>query len=138
MTGKQPKRKPRPGVDVYGRIPLHYASLIGDVEAIKQAIQAGIDINTQDDNGYTPLRFAVQEFKVEVVKLLLDAGANPNLYDRHGNGPLWEAIGNSGLGTEILELLLSAGADPDKVNNYGKSPRSLALEIRHGLEKYFT
>jgi len=60
MTGKQPKRKPRPGVDEYGRTPLHYAAAEGNAEDVVKYLKAGNNPNLQDDNGWSPLHFAAQ------------------------------------------------------------------------------
>jgi len=81
MTGKQPKRKARPGVDAYGRIPLHYASAAGDVPTVHRLLAEGADPNAADDNGMTPLHFATQESRLEVALILLDAGASVDSMD---------------------------------------------------------
>src|SRR5690349_7649772 len=95
MTGKQPKRNQRPGVDPYGRTPLHYAALEGNVPAIESLLAAGASPNAQDDNGWTPLHFAAQERRLEAAELLLARGADPSIVDSHGNGPLGTAVFNA-------------------------------------------
>ena len=42
-------------------------------------INAGIEINNQNDNGVTVLMYAASSGKIDAVKLLLAAGANPHL-----------------------------------------------------------
>ncbi len=42
-------------------------------------INAGINLDNQNDNGVTVLMYAASSGKVEAVKLLLTAGANSNL-----------------------------------------------------------
>ena len=95
MAGKQPKRKPRPGVDEYGRTPLHNALIplfeAVDFQAIARLLKQGADPNAQDDNGFSPLHFAAQEALPEAARLLLDAGAAPNIKDFFGNTPLFRA-----------------------------------------------
>lgn len=137
MTGKIPKKNPREEIDEYGRNPLHYSVLKGEMDAVEQAIFEGIDVSSQDDNGMTPLHFAAQEQHIEVTKTLLQAGANPNIYDRNGNGPLWVAVLSTRDSFEIVKMLLDSGADPDKLNNAKRTPKDLALEIGHGFEEYF-
>ena len=137
-----PKRNPREGMDEYGRSPLHYAALHGNLDEVKSLIANGAGINMQDDGGMTPLQFAVQEKRQLVIELLLSLNANPNLLDVHGNGSLWTAVMTTKKITfdadiEIIELLLSHGANAHQENKHGRSPYKMALEIAHGLEKPF-
>jgi uncharacterized protein len=120
MSGKQPKRKPRPGVDEYGRIPLHHASADGDLEVLVRLLESGSSIDAQDDNGWTALHFAAQDRHSKLVDELLKRGANPNLVNSHGNSPLWVSLMNSRGDYSIVKSLLSAGADPDHKNAHGR------------------
>lgn len=124
MAGKQPKRKPRPGVDKYGRSPLHNALVplfeAVDIQAIARMIKEGADPNAQDDNGFSPLHFAAQESLPEAARLLLDAGADPNIKNAFGNTPLFRA-GNTERGIQLIKMLLDASADPFVPNHYGVS-----------------
>ena len=92
MTGKQPKRKPRPGVDEYGRNLLHEAAIRGELNSINEELSKGGSINAQDDNGWTALHFAAQGNHSAIVNELLRKGADANLVNTHGNGPLWVAV----------------------------------------------
>ena len=129
MSRKQPKRKPRPGVDEYGRTPLHLAACEGKVEDVARLLNNGVAANVQDDDGLTPLHFAAKAMSIEVTKLLVDAGADVRLKDTNGNTPLSNAVyasrGNGG----VIKLLRDAGADPSEPNNYGVSPVGLARTI---------
>jgi len=130
MSGKQPKRKPRPGVDEYGRIPLHYAAVEGDFEALVRLLESGSSIDTQDDNGWTALHFAVQDGHSKLVDELLRRGANPNLVNSHGNSPLWVGLMRArGDDYAVVKGLLAAGADPDHKNVHGRSPRDIATTM---------
>ena len=137
MNRKQPKRNSRPGVDEYGRTPLHYAALDGDAERVRQLLSDGADPDAQDDDGWTPLHFACQERHSGVAKVLLRGDADPNLTDKHGNGPLWTAVMNARSELEAVALLLSAGAKARQANRYGRSPHDMATTIGHGLEELF-
>jgi uncharacterized protein len=129
MAGKQPKRLPREGMDEYGRSPLHYAALRGNLAEVKQLISEGAQIDMQDDNGITALHFAVQDQRIDVVEFLLSLNANPNLLNQHGNGPLWTAVLSPKDKTEIMEMLLAQGANAKQVNKNGNSPCKLANDI---------
>jgi len=129
MSGKQPKRKPRPGVDEYGRLPLHYAALDGDLDALVRLLEAGSFADAQDDNGWTALHFAAQDRHSKILHELLKRRANPNLVDSHGNGPLWVALMNARGDFTIVKMLLAAGADLDCKNAHGRSPRDIATSM---------
>ena len=129
-----PKRKPRPGVDEYGRAALWHRAAEGNIEGVQFEIAAGANPNAGDDPGYTPLHVAVQERHSRIVALLLASGADPNRTDMHGNGPLWTAVygacrrDRTEQNLEMISFLLRGGADPDHKNRVEKSPRDFALE----------
>jgi ankyrin repeat protein len=129
MSGKQPKRRERPGVDRMGRTPLHYAALDGDVGRVRQLLASGLVAGATDDNGWTPLHFAAQSNAADATAQLLKAGASVDARDAHGNTPLSTAVFNSRGYGEVIKLLRAHGADPYAKNNHGVSPLSLARTI---------
>lgn len=129
MSGKQPKRNPRPGVDEYGRIPLHYAALDGDLDAVIRLLELGSLVDAQDDNGWTALHFAAQDGHSKIVEKLLRRGANLKLVNSHGNGALWVGLMSARGDFTIVKMLLAAGADPDCKNAHGRSPRDIATSM---------
>ena len=84
------------------------AVLRSDVEAMKQAIASGDNLNGFD-GGLTPLLWAISRGDVDAVRLLLESGADPNVRPNPSDSPLWHAEDDFGL-TEIAELLKSYGA----------------------------
>ena len=95
------------------RALLKYASS-GNIEAAKQAIADGADVNAKDRGGATPLhqaafnafhQAALSGHK-ETVELLIAKGADVNAKDDKGRTPLDRAVGYS----EIVALLLKHGA----------------------------
>lgn len=129
MSGKQPKRNPRPGVDEYGRTPLHYAARDGAFDALVELLKAGSLVDAQDDNGWTALHFAAQDRHFELIDELLKRGANPNLVNSHGNSPLCVAILQARGNFTIAKRLLAAGTNPDLTNAFGRSARHIVADM---------
>ena len=55
-----------------GRSPIHVAARDGNIEAVKQHLAAGTDVNAKADNGLTPLDYAEDE--PEIADLLRKHG----------------------------------------------------------------
>jgi ankyrin repeat protein len=69
------------------------ASRQGDVEAVKQFIVAGEDVNEKDaEFGVTPLHYAAYYGEREVTELLIAKGADLNAKDEDAETPLDNAI----------------------------------------------
>jgi ankyrin repeat protein len=48
----------------------------GQLAKVEEALNAGADINEQDEQGWTPLNWAAGKGNVEIVGLLLNRGAD--------------------------------------------------------------
>jgi len=80
------------------RMSIHEAARNGDIEVVKQHLDAGADVNAKDDKfGLTPLHFAAGRgnTRKEVVELLIAKGVDVNAKDEDGETPLDWAIRNS-------------------------------------------
>ena len=87
-------------------ISIHEAALAGNIEAVKQAIADGADVNALGDEGETPLHQAALGGHKEVAELLIAKGADLNAKS-YGETPLDLAIR---LGqTETADLLRKHG-----------------------------
>jgi len=61
----------------------------GNVEAVKQHLADGADVNVKDEaRGLTPLHFATQNGQKEIVELLIADGADVNAKMNNGMTPL--------------------------------------------------
>ena len=90
-------------------ISIHEAARDGNIEAVKQHIAAGTDVNAKDVFGWTLLLQAVAGGHKEIVELLIDNGAEVNGKTDEGWIPLSLAACESH--KEIVELLISEGAE---------------------------
>ena len=70
-------------------VGLHEAVFQGNVEAIRQHIKAGSDLNEKDPmGGSSPLITAAVFGQIEVVRVLIEAGADVNFRNNEGSTPL--------------------------------------------------
>jgi ankyrin repeat protein len=84
--------QPEPPTTKAPDISTHDVTIFGDIEAVKQAIADGADVNAKNEYGNTPLHPAAIEGHKEVVELLIAAGADVNAKIDHGDTPLDLAI----------------------------------------------
>ena len=101
------------------RISLHTAALQGDLDAIRQHIDAGSDLNKKDAYGSSPLIVAATFGRTEVARALIDAGADMKITNNEGSTPLH--IAAFLCRTEIVKALLDKGADKNALNKAGRT-----------------
>ncbi|KAF1811111.1 ankyrin repeat protein nuc-2 [Eremomyces bilateralis CBS 781.70] len=87
-------------VDVYGRLPIHYACIHGFVEMIPLLVEQSPEtINAKDHDNFTPLIRSIVSNKLDCVRVLLEVGASIdpssekdhvplNLACQHGSAPI--------------------------------------------------
>ena len=100
------------------------AARFGDSEVLTEFIQAGYDLNTADEKGYTALILAAYNGHSDTVEQLLAAGADACAEDNRGNTALMGAIFKGEL--RIAKRLLATECDPDQRNNAGQTPAMYA------------
>jgi ankyrin repeat protein len=102
------------------------AVLSGNLEAIKQHIKAGSDINQKDAfSNSTPLMTAAVFDKKDIAKALIDAGADLELKNNDGGTALHNAAFFGRV--EIVQMLIDANADKTAKNNFGATPRESVM-----------
>ena len=67
---------------------IHGAAYGGDIEAVKEFLAAGVDVNGMAVNNQTPLHSAADGGHAEVAELLIANGADVNAKDYDGKTPL--------------------------------------------------
>ena len=100
--------EPPPAKSEAPDISIHEAFKAGNIEAVKQHLAAGTDVNAKGPNaGLTPLHRAAYYGLKEIVELLLDKGADVNAKDDGGDTPLDVAmLGND---KETADLIRKHG-----------------------------
>ena len=107
-------------------ISIHEAAREGNIEAVKQHLAAGTDVNAKDDlDGMTPLHYLARaklllnvtvrdQDIMETIEFLISNNADLNIKDKEGKTPLDTAnftnpLVNGSL-NEIIDLLRKHGA----------------------------
>ena len=111
LVGCATTKQPEPPTVKAPDISIHEAAYTGNIEAVKQHLAAGTDVNAKDKIGGTPLHLAAHSGQREIVELLIANGANMNAKIEVGK---WKdqtslslAIQNNQ--TEIADLLRKHG-----------------------------
>jgi ankyrin repeat protein len=115
---------------------LHTAVFLEDIEAIRQHIKAGSDLNVlEPSRASTPLLTAAALGKTEAAKLLIDAGADLNYKNNDGSTALHTAAFFCRI--EIVEALLEKGADKLIKNNMSQTAYDVVIVPFEDIKGYY-
>jgi uncharacterized protein len=127
-----------------GFTALHFAAREGEVEAVRQLVAAGADIDARAADGKSALALAIYNGHYDAAELLIEAGADVNAADAERFTPLFWAVDRRNMEWSpgfpwtqtadplpLIEKLLAAGAEVDPFvdntpvsrRNFGGSPR---------------
>ena len=137
LVGCGKSQSPEPPTAKAPDISIGDAAINGNIEAVKQHLAAGTDVNAKDTVGGTPLYIATTLGHMEIAELLISKGADVNAKYRLGWTPLHRAaeMGH----TEVAELFIAKGADMNAKMEDGDTPLDLAKghpEIADLLRKH--
>ncbi|MCB0427558.1 MAG: ankyrin repeat domain-containing protein [Mangrovimonas sp.] len=105
---------------------IHTAVISGNLEAVKQHIKAGTNINQKEAmTGSTPLMTAATFNKPEIAQVLINAHADLSIKNNDGSTALHTAAFFGRI--EIVKMLLDAKADKNARNNFGATPRETVM-----------
>jgi len=114
--------------------PLINAISFGDINMVKELIDAGADVNESDQGLFLPIVVASSRrtpIGLAILKLLIDRGADVNkVEDGLGLGTTTALIAAvTERNIEGVKLLLDAGADPSGANDSGLTPLHYAANF---------
>ena len=98
------------------------AAYAGNVEAVKQHLAAGTDVNAKGKYGRAPLHYAATK---EIIEPLIAKGADVNAKDKDGGTPLHYAAKYGR--KETVELLIAKGVNVNAKNDYGETQLDQAI-----------
>ena len=84
LVGCGDSQPPEPPTAKAPVISIHDAAEDANIEAIKQQLAAGADVNVKDKSGSTPLHLAAEFGHKEVAELLITKGADVNAKNKGG------------------------------------------------------
>jgi len=108
------------------KIDIQAAILSDNIEAVKQHIDAGTDLNKKDAmSGSTPLITAASFGKNKIAQVLIDAGVDLTAKNNDGATALHTAAFFCRI--EVVQSLIDAKADKTAKNNFGMTPRESVM-----------
>ena len=105
------------------------AAASGDGAAVRQALSAGIDVDSRDGRGRTAVTAAALGEHADVVRLLVDAGADVDIQDDDRNNALLVS-GETG-NVAVLREVLRARPDLARTNRFGGTALIPAADRGH-------
>ncbi|MCY9548767.1 ankyrin repeat domain-containing protein [Lysinibacillus xylanilyticus] len=119
-----------------GETPLLIATHENYIEVAKLLIEAGADINLQDNIQDSAYLYAGAQGKTEILKYMIEhAEPNQNIVNRYGGNALIPAAEKGHLNNVKL-LLLDGKADIDHQNNFGYTALIEAVALTDGSVLY--
>ena len=120
--------QPEPSAAKLPDISIHDAANGGNIEAIKQYLAAGTDVNAKDEEGATPLHYAATK---AVAELLITKGADVNAKGGYKNGTALHfaaAVGHN----ELVALLIANNTDVNAKIELGEYKGETPLDYAKG------
>ena len=112
---------------------LHYRALSGDATMVSLIVEAGVNVNAADSEGYTALHFAPSTRALACVEVLLAAGASVNARSNSGRTPFDLALSQSIYFPRAWPFFLRAGAEIPTNNT---DPYIVRVRNADGFKKY--
>ena len=106
QSASTPEAKPEPPTAKALDTSIHDAAAEGNIEAVKQYLAAGTDVNA-NIYGFTPLHYAARDGHKEIAELLIAEGADVNA--KIVSGPIQGSTPLDYANDEIADLLRKHG-----------------------------
>ncbi len=101
----------------------------GDLNTVVLFVNAGMDLETKNEQGWTPLMVALFEGREDVGLFLIKKGANVSFSDRSGYRPIhWAAFKGY---TTVIDEIVERSGDVNVETNYGWTALLQAASLGH-------
>ncbi|MCO5581921.1 hypothetical protein L7F22_035810 [Adiantum nelumboides] len=104
---------------------LHMLASSGQYFFLDQFLNLGVEVDEEDEDGYTPLQRAVQARRETAVSQLLRAGAKTDVLDRDGANLLHSSALVHSL--HLVKLFVIQGVQVNHADKYGWTPLHVAV-----------
>jgi hypothetical protein len=102
----------------------------GNVELVTQMLEAGVNVDSAQEDGCTSLWLAAEHGCTDIARMLLQHRANPLVTKNPGNISALFISAQNGHAT-VVDLLLHHGANPNTAKNSGATPLFIAAQQNH-------
>ena len=110
--------------------PVADAAMRGDVDAVRQLLREGADVNAAQGDGMSALHWAAEHGDPELTEMLLYAGATIDVVTRIGEYTPLHIASRNGV-SEVVSVLLAAGADANRLRSAGDRRAGLDRHLHH-------
>lgn len=109
--------------------PLANAIQAGKLDAAREMVRSGADVNAAQPDGTRPIHWAVYKVDHTLVEALIAKKADVKVTNAFGATPIAEAakLGDA----RLVKMLLDAGAEPEGANQDGETALMMALKLGH-------
>jgi uncharacterized protein len=107
---------------------LYKAAQRSDVQAVKNLLDKGVDVNSRSSTGSYPIHAGAVNNNKDMLDLLIAKGANLGVQNKEGDTPLICATKYGGGKEATVKLLLEAGAYSGIADKKGKTALDYAKE----------
>lgn len=109
--------------------PLANAIQAGKLDAARELVRTGADVNAAQPDGTRPIHWAVHKVDYALVEALIAKKADVKVTNAFGATPIAEAakLGD----VRLVKLLLDAGAEPEGANQDGETALMMAIKLGH-------
>ena len=105
----------------------------GNAYAVTELIDSGVDVNQQDEHGWTPLNWAAGKGDTSILRSLLDRGADPSKVGRDERTPYMIALAAGQ--AEAARLLREAEAKSGAIEkNHADRPYCKAVVLKQARQ----
>ena len=111
--------------------PLLFLSPGHRTDSVRALLDAGLPVDTPDNDGITALAWTAISNRLEMAKLLIERGADVNHVDKLGMTPLLYAASIDYGNSAMIDLLLKNGAKLDARTPDGLTSLALARKYNH-------